>query len=214
MSDEEFARIKRFRAHVTIAPVDTVQYCSPRSPSSKISFGTRVYMGKKDEDVEKNNEGRMDPEPDQFEPPSASTGFETPGKQCHPNWETGRTTAAGCLTAGVGSNLRGNTSSPTERAIGTRAGSVATTPDSSNTVFLQTRCKPRDKRTCSEENKQFDPGGKVGEPPLWKAGVLIVFSFLGGTWASVPVACGLCFFCLSVCFFCVMFLSGDHFPAS
>ena len=40
VSDDEFTRIKRFverrghdAAHVTIAPVDTVQYCSPHPPS-------------------------------------------------------------------------------------------------------------------------------------------------------------------------------------
>ena len=47
----------------------------------------------------------MDPERDELEPSSAGTGFETPGQQCHPIWETGRTTADGFLTAGVGSNL-------------------------------------------------------------------------------------------------------------
>ena len=51
--DEEFARIKRFAerrgrdvAHVTVAPVDTAQYCSPRLPSPEISFGARVYIEK------------------------------------------------------------------------------------------------------------------------------------------------------------------------
>ena len=125
VSDEEFARIKRlverrFRdaAHVTIASVDTAQYCSPRSPSSETSFDT-VYMEKKDEDVEEKYEGRMDLEQDQLESPSASTGFETPGRQCHPNWETGQTTAAGaCPRAWVRIlRERGNTLSLAEITI-------------------------------------------------------------------------------------------------
>ena len=142
----------------------------------------------------------MDPVRDQLESPSARTGFETPGQQCHPNWEIGRTTAADCLP-GVGSNVGRNTSSPTERVIGTRAGSVTTTPpvDSSKTAFLQTRRKPKDPKTGSEESKQFDPGGKVGEPPYWKASVLVVFSVFWGPF----VLCALCF-CLSVLLFIVL----------
>ena len=79
----------RDAAHVTVAPVDTAQTCSPRSRSPELFFYVRVYM-------EKNEEGRMDLERDQLESPSAGTGFETPGQQHLPNWERGRTTAAGC----------------------------------------------------------------------------------------------------------------------
>ena len=116
-TDQEFTMLKRFverrgrdAAHVTIAPVNTAQYCSPRSPSPETQFDARVYL-------EENEEGKMDPERDQLESPSASTSFETSGQQCHPNWETRRTTAAGCLPAGVGSNMGRNTFSPTERVI-------------------------------------------------------------------------------------------------
>ena len=180
-SGEEFARTKRFverrgrdAAQVTVTPVDTVQYCSPRSPISRPSSDVCVCM-------KRNEEGRVDSERDQLEPPSARMGFEAPGRlQCHPNWETGRSTAAGCLTAGVGSNLEGTTFSPTERVIGTRADSAATTLDSSKTAFPQTRRKPN-KKTSSEENKQFDPGGKEEGSPPWKAAVVVVFSFLEGT---------------------------------
>ena len=42
-----------------------------------------------------SNEGKVDPERDELESPSAGTGFETPGQQCHPIWETGQTTADG-----------------------------------------------------------------------------------------------------------------------
>ena len=209
-TEEEFVFIKRFverrgrdAAHVTVAPVDTAQYCSPRSPSSETSFDARVC-------IERNEESRMDPEQDQLESPSASTGLETPGQQCHPNWETGRTAAAGCLPAGVGSNLEGN-SSPTERDIGTRAGSVATTPvDSSKTASLQTSRKPK----ANEENKQFDPGGKGGEPSPWKAGVLVIYSFSGGNLGHGGARCS-CFvvFSVRVCLLCT-YLSGYHFSAS
>ena len=104
----------------------------------------------------------MDPEQNQLEPPSASTGFETPGQQCHPNWKTERTTAAGYLTAGMGSNLGGETSSPTER-VDTRAdGKITTAPTAPNTTFLQARHKPNDKKTLSEENKKFEGRSTIG----------------------------------------------------
>ena len=125
-------------------------------------------MEKKDEDMERKDEGRMDPaEPDQLEPPSASTDLETPGQQCYPNWETGQTTAAGCLPAGVGSNFGGNTLSLAE---------ITTLLVASNTIFLQASRKSK----ANEKNKQFDPGGKGREPRPWKAAVLVVFSFSGG----------------------------------
>ena len=104
----------------------------------------------------------MDPEQDQLKPPSASTGFETPGQQCHPNWETGLTTAAGYLTAGVGSNQAEDTSSHTER-IDTRANSkITTAPTAPNATFLQAKRKPNDKKTLSEENKQFESNPTIG----------------------------------------------------
>ena len=62
-----------------------------------MSFDVRVYM-------EGNNEGRIDRERGQFESPSAGTGFETPGQDCLPNWEMGRTTVNGCLLVGVSLN--------------------------------------------------------------------------------------------------------------
>ena len=67
-----------------------------------------------------------------------------------------------------------------------------------DTVFLQSRRKPKDKKTSSEENKQFDPVGIGGEPPPWKAAVLVTFSFQGGTMGLGAVACVLCFVLLSV----------------
>ena len=91
----------------------------------------------------------MDPERDELE--SAGTGFETPEHQCHPIWETGRTTADGFLTADVGSNL-GKHNSPTTERAGARAGTQITTTAASNTVSLRTSSKPRDK-TISKGNK-------------------------------------------------------------
>ena len=135
-----------------------------------------------------SKEGKVDQERDELESPSAGTGFETPGQQCHPIWETGRTSADGFLTAGVGSNLGKHTSPTTERA-GARVGIKITTTFadiSSPTEHVGTRAgtaatpaKPRHK-TTSEENKQLDPGGKRGKAPLWNAAVILYFFFLGG----------------------------------
>ena len=100
---------------MTVTPVDTVQYCSPSpqipEPLPDVCFKLE------------NNEGKTDPELKELESPSAGTCLETPGQQCPPyegTWETGRTTADGFLTAGVGSNQGGSISSPTER-VDTRA---------------------------------------------------------------------------------------------
>ena len=194
----------RDAAHVTVAPIDTAHPYSHRSRSSEILFDVRVCM-------ERNDEGKMDPErgqleqssaeTDQLEPSSAGTGFETPGRQCLPNWETGQTTAAGCLSMGMGSNFGGNTFPLAEIAVATRADSEITPPSTaSNTVLLQTSCKHKDKKTASKENKLFDPGEKEREPPPWKAGIMIVFSFLGEIWVWVPAACLVLF--LLVCLLC------------
>ena len=84
----------------------------------------------------------------------------------------------------------------------------------SNTVSLRTRSKPQNKKTLSEENKQFDPGGEGGEqPPPWNAAVMVVFFFLRET---LDLGCPLFVLCvlfLLVCRFAVFFcflISGDH----
>ena len=71
MSDEDFAIIKRIverrgrnAAQMTVTPVDTVQYCSPRPQTPEPSSDVRVCM-------KKNNEGRMDTKRDELESPSA-----------------------------------------------------------------------------------------------------------------------------------------------
>ena len=83
MIDGEFATLRRLvkkrdreAAQVTVTPVDTVQCCSPRPQTPEPSSDVCVNL--------ENNEGRMDPERDELEPPSAGTGLETPGQQCHP----------------------------------------------------------------------------------------------------------------------------------
>ena len=63
------------------------------------------------------------------------------------------------LDRGRGFKSEGKNSSPTEH-VRTRAGTAAT-PE-----------KLRNKRT-SEENKQFDPGGKGPKAPLWNAAVTL-----------------------------------------
>ena len=109
----------------------------------------------------------MDPERGQLESQSAGIDYETPGQQCLPNWEIGRTAAGGYLFAGASSSLRGDTFSLAETVVGTRADSETATPStSSKTVFLQTSRKSEDSEPASKEKKQFDPGGKGGEPPL------------------------------------------------
>ena len=106
VSGDEFAILKRLvqkqgreEAQMTVTPVDTVQHCSPCPLNPEMP--PDVYMRLE------SNEGKVDPELKELESPSAGTDLETPGQQCPPNevtWETGRTTADGFLTTGVGSN--------------------------------------------------------------------------------------------------------------
>ena len=76
--DEEIAILKRLvekrgreAAQVTVTPVNTVQYCNPSPQTPEPSPDVCVKLG--------DNEGRMDPERGELEPPSAGTGLETPG---------------------------------------------------------------------------------------------------------------------------------------
>ena len=105
LPDEELAVIKRYvekrsreatQAQVTDTP-DTVQHCCPYPPNPDTLSDVRFKF--------KSIESKMDPERGELESPSAGTGLETPGQQCPSNegiWGTGRTTADGFLTAGVG----------------------------------------------------------------------------------------------------------------
>ena len=157
LANFEFARIKEYvekrsreaaQAQVTVTQVDTVQHSSPCSPDPGTSSDVCVNL--------ESNEGKMGPELEKLKSSSADTGFETPGQQCPPNegiWEQGRTTANGFLTAGADSSQGGRIPSPTE-SVDMRA-SKKSTRITADSTFLQQVHKPR-----SEENKQFDPGGK------------------------------------------------------
>ena len=75
MTDDEFAVLERLvekrdreAAQVTITPVSTAQHCIPRSLNPEIPSDVYVSMEEKDE-------GRMNPEPTELEPPSAGTGI-------------------------------------------------------------------------------------------------------------------------------------------
>ena len=79
LPDEELAAIKRYverrsreAAQVTVTPVSTVQHCIPRSLNPKIPPNVCVSLEEKDQ------EGRMNLEPTELEPPSTGTGLETP----------------------------------------------------------------------------------------------------------------------------------------
>ena len=190
LPNEELAVMKRYvekrgreaaQAHVTVTPVDFVQHCRPCPLDSEMPADVCMRL-----------ESKMGPELKKLESPSAGMGLETPGQQCLPNegtWDQGRTTADGFLTAGVGSNQRGNISSPTEH-VGTQTGTAATP-------------KKRRHKTTSEENKQFDPGGKGEKTPLWNAAVTYFYFFwgeLGGSLLVLRVFC-LCFVCACLLWF-------------
>ena len=211
VSDVEFAILIRLvekrsreavQVQVTVTPVDTVQHCSPCPLNPEMPADVCMRL--------ESDEGKMGPELKELESSSAGTGFETPGQQCHPIWETGRTTADGFLAAGVGSNHWGYISSPTTEHVDTRA--VRTTVD---ITFLQQGHKPKDEEKGSKENKQFDPGGKGEKAPLWNAAVTLSFPFLRRTLGHEKlVACTSCFFvcvCPSALFSKLLFFSGDHF---
>ena len=135
---EELAAIERYverRSHeaaqVTVTPVSTVLYCIPHSPPPEIPSDTCVWVGME----EKDEKGRMNPEPTELELPSVGTGLETSGEQCPPNGETGRTTADGCLLVDVGSNSGGNTFFPAEITVGTRPDSKTTTTSAASNII-------------------------------------------------------------------------------
>ena len=124
LPNEELTVIKEYvekrsreaaQTQVTVTPDDKAQHCSPCPPNPDMPSDVCFRL--------ESSEGKMGPELRELEPPSAGTGLETPGRQCPPNdgiWETGRTTADGILTAGVGSNQGGSISSPT-KCVDTRA---------------------------------------------------------------------------------------------
>ena len=93
---------KAAQAQVTVTPDDTVQHCSPCSPSPDMPLGVCFKL--------KSNEGNIDRV--ELESPSAGTGLETPGQRCPPNEGTGdqgRTTAAGFLRPQAWVQTKGET---------------------------------------------------------------------------------------------------------
>ena len=139
LANFELARIKEYvekrsreaaQAQVTVTPVDTVQYCSLCSLDSEPSPDVCVNL--------ENNEGRMDPELEELESPSAGTGLKTPGQQGPPNegmWQQERTNANGFLTSGVDLSQGERNPSLTE-SEDTRA-SEKSTRITADTTFLQ-----------------------------------------------------------------------------
>ena len=119
LADEELVILKRIvekqyrnAAHVTAAPADTAQHRSPHSLTPEIPPDVCVSIEKNNKGMEEKDEGRMNPEPTELELRSAGMGLETPGQQCPPNGETGRTTADGYFLVGVGLNSGGDTFLP------------------------------------------------------------------------------------------------------
>ena len=201
LPDEELAVIERYvekqsreaaPTQVTVTLVNTVQHCSPCLPNPDMPSDVCFKL--------ESSEGKMGPELKELESPSAGTGLETPAQQYLPNegiWETGRTTASGILTAGVGSNQGGSIPSPTE-SVDTRAGNknTRTIADISSTAATP---ENRRHKTSSEENKQFDPGGKGKKAPPWNAAVTLL-SFSGESWEA-PWLC----FVICLYFVCALF---------
>ena len=200
LPEEELAVIKEYvekrsreavKVQVTVTQVNTVQHSSFCPLDLEPSSSTCVNL--------ENIEGKMSPELEKLESPSAGTGLKTSGQQCPLDegiWETGRTTASGILTAGagVGSCQVGDISSPTERVKSTR-------------ITKDTTCLQQGHKTFSEQNKQFDPGGRREKAPLWNAAVALLFFFL---WrAGRLLVCASC--SVSVLCVCSVFLNYFSF---
>ena len=219
LPDKELTAIKRYverrsreAAQVTVTPVSTVQHCVPRSPNPEMPPDVCVSL--------ESNEGKVGSERDELESPSAGRGFETPGQQCHPMWKTGRTTADGFQTAGVGSNL-GKHTSPTTECAGARAGTpklrqhLQTSLQRNTLIREPGQLRHRQKsgtRPTSEENRQFDPGGKGEKAPPWNAAVILSLFFLGGALGyGRRIVFASCFLslcaCLSALFFVFIYCS-------
>ena len=187
LANFEFARIKEY-VEKRSRDEAAIQHSSPCPPDPEPSLSVCVKL--------ENIEGKMGPELEELEPPSAGTGLETPGWQCPPNegiWETGRTTACSTLTAGVGLSQRKNVSPPATESMNKQAKDTKTIEDISSTAATP---ENRRRKTPIDQNKQFDPGGKGEKAPLWNAAVTLL-SFSGERWeapCSCFVLCTLCVF--------------------
>ena len=187
---------------MAVTQVDTVQHSSPCPVDPEPSSSVCVKL--------KNTEGKIGPELEELEPPSAGTGLETPGQQCPSNegtWDQGRTNTSGILTAGVGSCQRTNISSPKTGSVDKRAKDTKTIEDISSTASTP---ENRRRKTPREQNKQFDPGEKGEKALPWNAAVTLL-SFSGESWEAP------CLFCVCalwvLCFPKFFFFSSDDFSA-
>ena len=195
VSDEDFAVIKqlvetrdRDAAQVTVTQVSTVQHCSPIPKTPEPPPDVCINL--------ENNEDEMDPGMEELTSSSASTGLNTPGQESPPNegvWETGRITADSILTAGVDLSKEGNISSPME-SVDTRASQKSTRTATVAGISSTAATPPKRRhKTSSEENKQFDPGGRGEQAPPWKAAVpLPLFSWGGAGRLLVCLSVGSC----------------------
>ena len=167
LPDWELAEIKRYvekrcrkeaqAQMTTVTRDDSVQHCSPISPNPDMPSNAFVEL-------------------EELTSSSASTGLNTPGQQESPPnegvWETERITADSILTAGVDSSKEG--SSPME-SVDSRASQESTTTTVAGTSSIAATPSKRRLKTSSEENKQFDPGGRGEQAPPWKAAVPLPF---------------------------------------
>ena len=204
LPEEELAVIKEYvgkqsreaaQVQVTVMQVNTVRHSSPYPLDPEPLPDVCVNL--------ENTEGEMGPELEELKPSPAGTGLKTPGQQYPPNegiWKQGRTTANGFLTAGMDSSQGGRIPSPPERSTGTR-----TFADIFSRAAIQ---ENRRRKTPSQQNKQFDPGGKGEKAPPWNAAVLY-FVFLGR--AGMLLVCFL-FVHRDLCFVCDLF-SQIIFPS-
>ena len=222
LPDWELAEIKRYvekrcrKAQAQMTAVtrdDSVQHCSPISPNPDMPSNAFVKL--------ENNEGTMSQELEELTSSLASTGLNTPGQQESPPnegvWETERITADSILTAGVDSSKEG--SSPME-SVNTRASQESTTTTVAGTSSIAATPSKRRLKTSSEENKQFDPGGRGEQATPWKAAVPL--PFYSGSDAGRLLVClsgaelrGLFFVSSMLCFFLfsqIIDLSGSWTP--
>ena len=148
---EKRSRNEAAQVQVTVTQMNTVQHSSLYPFDPKPSPDVCVNL--------ENNEGRMDPELDELKTSSSGTGLKTPGQQCPPN--------EGVLTAGAGPSQGENISSPTEREKST----TTVVADISLKAATPPKCRYK---TFSEQNKQFDPGGRRKKAPPWNAAVALL----------------------------------------
>ena len=107
----------------------------------------------------------------------------------------------------MGSCQRKNISSPTTESVDKRAKDTKNIGDISSTAATP---ENRRRKTPSEQNKQFDPGGKGEKASPWNAAVTLL-SFSGESWRFL--VCALCclYFVCALFSQIIVFYPGDHF---